>query len=123
MGAIPNPIFYLILLGGAFQVGGRALGFLGARFGSVGGFFGSKVVGAAFVPSYGVISCLAPAGVVGSSVGVEVSLNAQQYSVGGFQFAYHDVVGVSGYSPSSGPSAGERGVAAGMKGPLKASCS
>ena len=68
--------------------------------------FGSSVVGATFVPSLGVISCSAPAGLYGSAVALKVSLNAQQYSSEVHTFGYHGVTTVGTYSPSSGPSAG-----------------
>ncbi|KOO22077.1 hypothetical protein Ctob_002698 [Chrysochromulina tobinii] len=68
--------------------------------------FGSSVVGATFVPSLGVISCYAPAGLYGSAVALKVSLNAQQYSSEVHTFGYHGVTTVGTYSPSSGPSAG-----------------
>ena len=91
------------------MVGGTLVNVSGVGFESGSHYvcrFGSVIVGAAWVPSYGVISCFAPAGSSGSSVVVEVSLNAQQYSRGGQTFAYHGLPSVSAYSPSSGPSDG-----------------
>ena len=54
-----------------------------------------------------VISCYSPAVAEGGApVALEVSLNAQQYTVEAHGFRYHGLPVVSGFSPSSGPSAG-----------------
>ena len=76
--------------------------------------FGAQLVPASFAYSENagaggasVISCYSPAVAEGGApVALEVSLNAQQYTVEAHGFRYHGLPVVSGFSPSSGPSAG-----------------
>ena len=77
--------------------------------------FGAQLVPASFAYSENagaggasVISCYSPAVAEGGGapVALEVSLNAQQYTVEAHGFRYHGLPVVSGFSPSSGPSAG-----------------
>ena len=77
--------------------------------------FGAQLVPSSFAYSENaglggaaVISCYSPAvaEVSGTPVALEVSLNAQQYTVEAHGFRYHGVPVVSGFSPSSGPAAG-----------------
>jgi hypothetical protein len=77
--------------------------------------FGAQLVPASFAYSENagaggasVISCYSPAVAEGGGapVALEVSLNAQQYTVEAHGFRYHGLPAVSGFSPSSGPSAG-----------------
>jgi hypothetical protein len=76
--------------------------------------FGAQLVPASFAYSENaglggasVISCYSPAVAEGGTpVALEVSLNAQQYTVEAHGFRYHGLPVVSGFSPSSGPAAG-----------------
>ena len=77
--------------------------------------FGAQLVPSSFAYSENaglggaaVISCYSPAvaEVSGTPVALEVSLNAQQYTVEAHGFRYHGVPVVSGFSPSSGPAVG-----------------
>ena len=76
--------------------------------------FGAQLVPASFAYSENaglggasVISCYSPAVAEGGApVALEVSLNAQQYTVEAHGFRYHGLPVVSGFSPSSGPAVG-----------------
>ena len=88
--------------------GGTLVNISGVGFGDGSHYvcaFGAEVV-VATNSADGVISCFAPAATAGLGVSLEVSLNAQQYTVEGLQYHYHGVPVVSGFSPSSGPSSG-----------------